>query len=107
MGTVVGIWRLKTIILLFVIVTLTYTVNGFFGNIETADTVDYNIDNDAIAEDASKSIQDIVFGLGSFLTFGNIDNAVARLILNLFTTSCFIAIGYIVYTFIKEWIPFV
>jgi len=114
MGTVVGIWRLKMIIFLFILLTSIYTANAYFGSI-TIETVDYSPfeENIVLSEndtteglDKGQSLIDVVFGIGDFLTFGNIDNFYARLLINVFISICWIGIGYIMYTFVKEWIPF-
>ena len=113
MGTVVGSWRLKLLLILVILMSIIYTVNGIFYGIET-DEEGYILNEDIIKEnDTAKSIEQsndfmtVLFGWADFFTFGNIDNPYARIILNLVNTVCLIAIGYILFTFIKEFIPFV
>jgi len=114
MGTVVGSWRLKTLVSLFIILTLVYTINGFFFDVETneqgyvtSEQITISQNQTEEAEDVSNDFVDMLYGIGSYLTFGNIDNSYARIILNLLTSVCWIIIGYLLYTFIKEFIPFV
>ncbi len=113
MGTVVGEWRLKLIIFLFILLTCIYISNGYFASITVEESY-YNIDDDSfvLSEndttggiDKGQDLSDVVFGIGDYLTFGNIDNVFARLLINVFVSCCWISIGYILYTFIKEWIP--
>ena len=112
MGTVVGKWRLKAIIILFLALICIYTVYGIFSNISTPDYTVESIDSYNINENdttqglkSSDSFWDVVLGLGDFLSFGDFDNFWARFIIGLFVSICWIVIGYIGYTFVKEWIP--
>lgn len=114
MGTVVGSWRLKLILLIVILMSLIYTVNGFFYDVPVNDlgymeddtkTTSWN--DTAKATNQSASFIDVLGGFGDFVTFGNIDNIYARIILSLFTTICLITIGYIIFTFVKEFVPFV
>lgn len=127
MGTVVGQWRLKAIIMLCVLLPSIYIVNGFFFNVDVDDNGYYEKDGSISIVDADTGYEtektiidynaskkgtdegtdfvDLIFNAGSYLTFGNIQNVYARIIINLFVTICWIVIGYIVYSFIKEWIP--
>lgn len=113
MGTVVGNWRLKIILLLFILLTSIYIMNGFLwdidvdqdGYIASEYNVSYNQSDET--QEVSDSFIDVVFGIGDFLTFGNITNTYARIFINLFVSICWIVIGYVMYTFLKEWIPFV
>lgn len=113
MGTVVGTWRLKSIIILFLALICIYTCYGFFSDISVSE---YNVgetDEYVISEnDTTKGLESsndfwsVVLGLGDFLSFGAFENIYARLVINLFVSVCWISIGYIGYTFVKEWIPF-
>jgi len=115
MGTVVGAWRIKMLIVLFILLTGIYIVNGFFydTNIDEAGYIineninisDGNITD--IGQNEGQNFITVTTGLGDYLTFGNIQNTYARLILTIFTTVCWLCMGYIIYSFIKEWIPFV
>ena len=116
MGTVVGKWRLNTMILIFVMLTVMYTINGLFYGIETdeygyikptnGEEIEVNETDLTIhGKSAGKNFINLMFGIGDFLTFGNIDNEFARFIITLFTSVCWITIGYIIYTFVKEWVP--
>jgi len=116
MGTVVGKWRLKLLLLLLILLTITYTVNGMFIEVQDSldtegyyypDYKDIEYNDTASATDSGDDFISVLTQLGEFLTFQNIDNAYAMLFLNMFTSVCFISIGYIVFTFIKEFIPFV
>ena len=119
MGTVVGPWRLKLMIVLIMTATGLYLANAMFydlgGTIDESGYLNYSGDNPSIIDyndtaegtEMSGSFVDVVFGIGSFLTFGNIDNPWARFILLTTTSLIFVAIGYIIFTFVKEWIPFV
>lgn len=121
MGTVVGSWRLSLLIFLFIFVTSCYSVYGFFGDLDTAQEinserlnasynrsawsggVDYN-STDIGTEKADDFIS-VMGNIGTFLSFGDIDNEWAKIPLQITITICWITIGYIIYTFIKEWIP--
>jgi len=112
MGTVVGAWRLRLIVFLFIMLISVYSANALFINISVAEAsfgVDENIElneNDTTEGlDKGQSFVDVVFGLGAFLTFDNIENTWARFMINVFVSICWIGIGYIMYTFVKEWIP--
>lgn len=117
MGTVVGTWRLKLIILLFVCVVGIYSAYGMFNNINLAEyplvNSTYRPNNTGTSWNSSEAptkasgFQDVVFGIGNFLSFGNIQNDWARLILITFITIIWIVIGYIIFTFVKEFVPFV
>jgi len=125
MGTLEGSpWRLKIILMLFVFLTLLYGSYGVFGNIQTADEFNQNITDYTFNENAElgngtldenynydssegQSFIGLVTGFGSFVTFGEVDNGFARLMLNMVTTICFVSIGYIIYTFIRDWVPLV
>ena len=119
-------WRLKTIIVLVLLLTLFYGSYGVFGNIQTADEYNQQLTNYTSDGGSTNAVGNasgefdysteaesgddfigMLMGFGNFLTFGEIDNGWARLILNTFTTICFIVIGFLVYTFIRDWIPFV
>jgi len=113
MGTVVGAWRLKTMIILFIFVIIIYTVYGLFSSVQTDEygyinnsktTLDINQSEETLKH--GNSLQDIIFGLGDFLTFSKITEPIPRFIINIMTSICFITIIYIGYTFLKEWIPF-
>jgi hypothetical protein len=117
MGTVVGAWRLRLLMILVIFATVMYTINGMFstldgnvsdGYITYENTSDYDLSmNDTSAgESQGNSFIDVIGGLGNFLTFGAIDNPWARLFFTTLMTFVGIGIGYIVYTFVKEWIPF-
>jgi hypothetical protein len=112
MGTVVGQWRLKAIIVLFLTMIVIYTCYGYFSNIDVSSydvgsVDDYTIDENDTTKglESSQSFWDVVLGLGDFLSFGLITNIWARFVVNLFVSVCWIVIGYIGYTFVKEWIP--
>jgi len=118
-------FRLKLMLSLFVIITLLYTSYAVFN----PETINASITPDVLSNytassstindsqalnetydyDASEGqgFIDMVFGLGSFLTFGGISNSWARLLINSVTTICFIGIGYTVYLFIRDWIPLI
>lgn len=119
MGTVVGAWRVNMLIFLTVIVLALYLGNGFFMGIEDSTyrfedrkswsaNQTQNIVNDTEqSETITKNYKGVAYGLGDYLTFGNIENGYARILINLVSSICWIAIGYIIYTFVKEWVPFV
>ena len=113
MGTVVGSWRLRILLIFSVFMTCIYTVNGFFyavqvddeGYLYTNSSINYNDTSQSINKSAD--FMTILAGFGGFFTFENIDNPYARIFLTMVLTVCWITIGYILYTFIKEYIPFV
>ena len=55
MGTVVGKWRLKAIIILFLALICIYTVYGIFSNISTPDYTVESIDSYNINENDASS----------------------------------------------------
>ena len=125
MGTVVGTWRLKAILVILVLISCTYsayllfdpnTLAGGIGEINEEGyiaydestintTLGYN-QTDITVED-SQSFIGVMTGIGNFLTFGDIDNVWIKILFNMIIAMCWIVIGYIIYTFFKEWIPFV
>lgn len=117
MGTVVGSWRLRLIILLFIMITSIYSAYGLFGSVETlipsANDSYFDADsgeivyNSSDATDISTDFKDVVFGIGGFLTFADVDNEWARLLLITFVSIIWVTIGYIIFTFVKEFVPFV
>lgn len=122
MGTVVGTWRLKIIIILVFMISCIYTINFIFSSssanfLNEDGYVDYsqsNITSSATSwNDTVNStsqgtdFMSVVFGIGDFLTFGSIDNVWARLFLSSIMAIVWIAVAYVIYTFVKEFIPFV
>ncbi len=121
MGTVVGSWRLKLVLLLVVFSTCVYTASAVFGNITGSGTVNedgyitYNdtspndlyINETELSKEKGQGIVDVLGGLGDFLTFAVIDNVWARLLFNGIMALVWITIAYLVFTFVKEFIPFV
>lgn len=118
MGTVVGSWRLKIIIVLFIFIVSTYGFYVLLGDIETFNSPIANDSyfdsstgdvtwNSSEGEQMGTDFKDVIFGLGNFLSFGNIDNEWARLFLVNTISICLITIGYLIFTFIKEFIPLV
>lgn len=118
MGTVVGTWRLKLILILVIFSTAVYTANAIFGdlggNVTEEGYIDYtpektNVTYNAtdLSTDQGTSFTDVLFGIGDFLTFGSITNTWVRLFFNGVMGIVLITIGYVVFTFIKEFIPFV
>jgi len=116
MGTVTGGWRYKLMILLIVFLTMIYTVNGLFFGVET-DTEGFVINddgttsyiNDNIDTSGKEKGDDIIgtlMSIGGTLSFANIKNGYARILLNLIVLIVSLSLVYILYTFIKEWIPF-
>ncbi len=112
MGTVVGEWRLKAIIVLFLTMVCIYSFYGYFSNIDVSSYDVGVVEGYTISEndttkglETSDSFWDVVLGMGDFLTFGAFTNIWIRFIVNLFVSVCWIVIGYIGYTFVKEWIP--
>jgi len=114
MGSVGGSWRIRYIVLLFILLTSIYTLNSFFyGEEVEIDADGYIIDkpeskwNDTdLAVKQTESFWDVLFGIGDFLTFGNIENSYARIVINILVIVCWIVIGYLLYTFVSQNIPF-
>lgn len=121
MGTVVGVWRLKLLLIVFMCIVSIYLCHGFFylANYNTVseegymvydDTStinDYNMDNFTLEQNKGLGFTDMLIGAWDLLTFGEITNIYVRLLTNMITLSLWIVILYIIYTFIKEWVPFV
>ena len=117
-------FRIKTIILMVIFITVIYTSYGVFGSITAPSYSDDGIaeysyndstqldnytgtDNYEYNPDSGQSFIDVLLGVGEFLTFGNIDNTFARLLINTVNGICFIVLGFMVYLFIRDWVPFV
>lgn len=118
-------WRLKAIIILMLVLTLLYGSYSVFGTIQTADefnqqlinysyddnsTIDSTVNQTGTYEYNSDSGQDfisVLTGFGNFITFGEIENTWVRMIFNTFTSICLIVIGFLIYTFVRDWIPFI
>ena len=116
-------FRFKTLLVLFVLVTLLYSAYGIFnpdniGNTDLDAVTDYSPDNATLSEqnfsedydydtEDSQNFIDMLFGFGDFMTFGAIDEYWARTFLTTVTTICLIGIGFIIYLFIRDWIPFI
>jgi hypothetical protein len=118
MGTVVGSWRLKLILILVIFSSLMYTANAMFSNLGgnvnsdgyityTANTTNIGYNQTDIGSQKSQNFVDVLMGIGDFLTFAVIKNDWARLVLSSIMGLCWLTIGYIIFTFIKEWIPLV
>jgi len=111
MGSVGGSWRIRYIILLFILLTSVYVLNGMFYDVDTTvegyiveeTALEYDDTNTAI--DKGNDFMSILFGIGDYLTFGNIDNTYARILINIFVTCAWIIIGYLLYTFVSQNIP--
>lgn len=120
-------WRVKTMIILMVVITMMYTSYGFFKDVGM---IDYSIyqNDDALFDNAStsgaigngsfnesyeydttqgQSFIDIIGGIGDFLTFGAIGDGLARLFLSTVVVICYSMIAIIIYTFVRDWVPFV
>jgi hypothetical protein len=113
MGTVVGSWRLKLILVLIIFMACTYTINGLFMGVNTTSD-GYIIPDSQVTynntEEGLQSGNDFIGLLTTafdLMTFGSIDNMYIRIFFNLVMVICSISLVYIIYTFIKEWIPFV
>ena len=116
-------WRIKTLLVLFVFVTLLYSSYSLFNpsGVTGYNTVDPNyIPSSSTLNDSSpldetydydtedsQNFIDMLFGFGSFMTFGGVSEYWARLLLNTITTICFIGIGFVIYLFVRDWVPFV
>ena len=115
-------WRIKTLLVLFVFVTLLYSSYSLFdpSGVTGYNTVDPNyvpsqttITNQTLDEtydydtEDSQNFIDMLFGFGDFMTFGGVDEYWARMFLNSVTTICFIGIGFVIYLFVRDWVPFV
>jgi len=117
MGTVVGVWRLKAMIVLFIIIISIYGSTLVLGNVGTVNEegyIDYSVEQIELNEnDTASALEEgndvigAIFGVAGFITFDMIDNAYARFMLNMFMAIIWISVGYILYTYIKEWIPIV
>lgn len=120
MGTVVGSWRLKLILILVIFSSLMYLANALFGNLAEGNVneegyIVYNVDNATeinynesdLGVKNSNSFVDVLLGFGNFLTFSSVTNPWARLLLSSIMGVVLITIGYLIFTFVKEWIPLV
>jgi len=118
MGTVVGSWRLRLLLILVIFSTSIYGASAIFSNLggnvdengyynwsESGADLSQNQTN--IGETKSQNFIDALMGIGNFLTFGVVDNPWARIFLNSIMGLVWITIGYLIFTFVKEWIPFV
>ncbi len=111
-------WRLKYMLIIFVVLTLMYAVQGVFvvaqeemritdlsqtGNISSEDLAN------ATARSSGENFIGVLGWFLGFITFQAIEGIPlwASGILSMFTSVCTIVISYIIYTFIRDWIPFV
>jgi len=112
MGSVGGSWRLKYVILLFVMLISMYVMNGMFYEQETTiegyivEDTEINFNDTEQATEEAGDFWGFLYGIGDFLTFGNIENSYARILINILVAVCWIIIGYILYTLITQHIPF-
>ncbi len=116
MGTVVGSWRLRYMIVLFLFLTSIYVSYVFLGNVNSEVDEEISFENDVeqvtyndteTALSQSNDFINFFDGLIGFITFDMIDNFYIRLFFNIVMSIVYLSIGYIVYTYIKEWIPLV
>ena len=117
MGTVVGSWRLRLIVVITIFIMCLYFTNIIFYNLDevTEDgyidwdnqNIDLGYNESEIGTEQGTDFISLIVGVGDFLTFGNIDNGFIRIFLNFIVAFSFLAIGYVIYTFIKEWVPLV
>lgn len=117
-------FRIKVLLSLFVIVTLLYSSYSIFnpedigdytsfGNTTNYTASDTTLSNQSLDEtydyntEDSQNFIDMLFGFGDFMTFGGVEEYWARMFLNSVTTICFIGIGFVIYLFVRDWVPFV
>lgn len=116
MGTVVGTWRLKLILILVIFSTAVYLASAMFSDLGGTvndegyityanESIDLEYNQTTKGVEKGQSFLNVLGGLGNFLTFGSIDNPWARLFFSGIMGIVGITIGYVVYTFVKEWIP--
>ena len=117
MGATEGVWRLKAILFIIVMITAIYGAESLFLNVDDSITInDYdradiggNIsesDIQALQQEESGGILGVLGGMFAFVTFGSIEQIPvwARFFLSIFVTGLVITIIYISYTFIYEFI---
>lgn len=119
MGVTEGKWRLKALIVMFLVIFFLYSAQAMFMNIDNPETYmmgdqDYITDRDIgsnLTEEEMREKQSqgmdffsIMGSFADFLTFGAGGNMpfYARLPLTLLTAIMGIVIGYILYTVIYE-----
>lgn len=101
--------------------TCIYGAYGVFGTIETADEWNENIisydensgnvyinNSDATTlsgENEGTDFISMITSFGNFLTFGEIENTWARWLMTTVITIMWIVIGFLIYGFIRDWIP--
>jgi ABC-type maltose transport system permease subunit len=100
-------WRLRAIILLFIVISTIYLVNIFFvtgSNINTINQVPQIITDNASAINYQPDIWDYFTNI---VFFNYIENAYILIFLNIVMASFWLAVAYISYTFVRDWIPFI
>jgi len=118
-------FRIKSIIVLVCFITIIYTAYGVFGSIQvqtysssSLTSYDYNRQNTSLEQQTldenynydtsdSEGFIGMLMNIGSFLTFGNINNAFIRILFNTIILICGLVLGFIIYLFVRDWVPFV
>jgi len=118
-------FRIKSIIVLVCFITIIYTAYGVFGSIQvqtysssSLTSYDYNRQNTSLDQQTldenynydtsdSEGFIGMLMNIGSFLTFGNINNAFIRILFNTIILICGLVLGFIIYLFVRDWVPFV
>lgn len=117
-------WRIKFMLIAFVYLTIIYSAYGVLGDIDNesyfqdpltnvTDLDDYqgagissvNETNIDASQESGDDFIGMVLGMGNFLTFGNIGNIYARLIFTTINVILGVVFAYIIYTFIRDWMP--
>lgn len=110
MGSVVGAWRLKTMVFCFIMLTSLYLVQGIFMGVDgdsiDINKVEYSGDYINSSYDTQESFADSIVGVFAFISFTAIELPYGLdWLFTMFGIVVLIINIYLVYTYVKEWIP--
>lgn len=105
-----------------IIVTSIMLSYALFGDIQTSEEFNQELEYDTpdnqqiggtynttgeitTGSEEGQGFVDLLYGAGNFITFGDIDNIYARLLLNTFMTILYFIIGYTIMILVRQWIP--
>lgn len=114
-------WRIYSLIFCVIVLFSMYTSYVLFSDIQVAEFNEFGLEtgfnnsieivgngtNVTYGVNQGNDFISILTGIGGWLTFSNIENEYARLLFNVFIYCTWAYIGFLIYTFIRDWIPFV
>jgi hypothetical protein len=94
-------WRLKTIIFMVIVLGSIYVINALFVTNMTLSVNNYQANGSNVPTRAPNAMQ-IFF---SVMFFGYVQIGWLAFLLSMFTVICWVVVGYISYTFLKDALP--